>query len=157
MCRVALDGKEGDVPPETWARIVCVLRYTQYHGSSDGHYDFPLCSNAYWATLKTGRLCIPHDYPYLFFFKCCAELQLQGVPGFLDDPVVQPMGKFLTNQQLLRKKCAEDLQVVKVTPLSVLCKQLWDTNNYPEEKDICAVALAAFGIIDAAIVRAVQD
>ena len=27
MCRVALDGKEGDIPLETRARIVCALRY----------------------------------------------------------------------------------------------------------------------------------
>ena len=29
------------------------------------------------------------DHPYLPTFKCCSELQLQGVPGFLDDPVLE--------------------------------------------------------------------
>ena len=91
------------------------------------------------------------------FFKCCAELQLQGVLGFLDDPAVQPGGQSLTNEQLLRKKSAVDLQVVKVTPPSVLCKRLWDKNNYPEAEEIRAVAVAAFGIRDAGSVRAVQD
>ena len=55
------------------------------------------------------RLCKPEDYPYPPTFKCCSELQLQGVPGFLDDPVVQPGGEFMSAEQLLRKKCAEDL------------------------------------------------
>ena len=31
MCRVALDGKEEDIPVETRSRIVCALRFKQYH------------------------------------------------------------------------------------------------------------------------------
>ena len=84
MCRVALDGKEGDILLETRARIVRALRCKQHHGCSDGHYDFQLRKNACWATLKMGRLCTPDDYPYPPFFKCCVELQLHGVRDFLD-------------------------------------------------------------------------
>ena len=46
---------------------------------------------------------------------------------------------------------------MKVAPPSVLCKRLWDKNNYPEAEEIGLVALATFGISDAASVRAVQD
>ena len=56
------------------------------------------------------------------FFKCCTELRLQGVSSFLDDPVVQLGRQFLINEQLLRKKCVEDLQVVKFASLSIMCK-----------------------------------
>ena len=38
------------------------------------------------------------------------------------------------HEQLLMKKYAEDLQVVKVTPPLVLCKRLWDKNNCPERQ-----------------------
>ena len=57
--------------------------------------------------------------------------------------MVQLGGQFLTNEQLLRKKCAKDLQVVKVAPPSVLCKWLWDKNNYLEVEQIRVVAVAA--------------
>ena len=77
---------------ETRARVVCALRYKQYHGCSDGHYDFQLRLNAYWAMLKMGRLCTSDDYPNPPPFKCCAELQFQGVPGFLDIPSSNQMG-----------------------------------------------------------------
>ena len=119
MCRVALDGKEGDIPLETRARIVHLM-----------------------------TICTPPPP-----FKCCVEMQLQGVIGSLDDPFVQPGGQFLTNEELLRKRCAEGLQVVNFTPPS--SKQLWDKNNYPETEEIRAIALAAFGISDAASMRAV--
>ena len=62
--------------------------------------------------------------PAPLFFKYCALLQLQGVLGFLDDPVVQSGGQFLTNEQLLRKKFVADLHVVKVAPPSMPCKRL---------------------------------
>ena len=80
----------------------------------------------------------------------------QGVPGFLDDPVVQRSGEFMSAEQLVRNKCAEDLQVVKVAPPSVLCKRLWEKTNHTEMGDIRAVALAAFGTIDAKHVEAIQ-
>ena len=153
ICRVALDGKEGDIPLETWARIVCALRYKQYHGCLDEHYDSQLGMNAFWAKLEMGRSCTPDDYLYPPFFKCCAELPLQGVCGFLDDPLVQPGEQFLTNELMFRKKCAADLQVVKVAPPSVVCKRLWEKGNDPQAKEIRGVAVAAFGIGDATSVR----
>ena len=58
------------------------------------------------------------------FFKLSPKLQLRGALGFFDGSVAQLGGQFLTNEQLLRKKCAEDLQVVKVPPPSVPRKQL---------------------------------
>ena len=64
MCRVALDGKEGDIPVETRVCVVCALRYKQYHRCLDGHYDFQLRRNACWATLKLDRLCTSDDYLY---------------------------------------------------------------------------------------------
>ena len=56
-----------------------------------------------------GRLCKIEDSPYPPIFKCCGELQLQGVPGFLDDLVVQLGGEFMSAEHLLRKKCVEEL------------------------------------------------
>ena len=69
---------------------------------------------------------------------------------------MQPSGEFMSAEQLLRKKCAQDLQVVKVAPPSVLCKTLWEKTNHPEMGDTHAVALAAFGTTDAKHVEAVQ-
>ena len=96
MCRVALDSKEADIPLETWSGIVCVLRYKQYHVCADGHYDFQLCRNGCLAKMGLGRLCKPEVYPYPPTLKYCSELQLQGLHGFLDDPVVQPGGEFMS-------------------------------------------------------------
>ena len=64
--------------------------------------------------------------------------------------------KFMTAKQLLRKKCVEDLQVVKVAPPSVLCRRLWEKTNHREMEDIRAFALAAFGTTNAKHVEAVQ-
>ena len=107
MYRVALDGKEAGIPLETRSRIVCALRYKQYHACNNGQYDFQLRRNGCLA--KMGQESQPKDYPYPPTFKCCSELSLQGIPGFLDDPIVQPSGEFISAEQLLRKKCAEDL------------------------------------------------
>ena len=71
------------------------VRYKQYRACTDGHNDFWLRSNGCLAKMGRGT------YPPTF--KCCSELQLQGVPGFLDDPVVQPGGEFMSAEQLLRK------------------------------------------------------
>ena len=76
MCRVALDGKEADIPLETRSRIVCALRYKQYHACTDGQYDFRSRRNGCLAKMGQGRLCKPEDYPYAPTFKCCSELQL---------------------------------------------------------------------------------
>ena len=62
----------------------------------------------------------------------------------------------MSAEQLLRKKCAEELQVVKVAAPSVLCKKLWEKTNHCETGDIRAVALAAFGTINAKHIEAVQ-
>ena len=40
-----------------------------------------------------------------------------------------------------------------VTPPSVLCKRLWDKNNYHKAEEIHVVAVATFCISDAASVR----
>ena len=45
---------------------------------------------------------------------------------------------------------------MKVAPPSVLCKWLWEKNNYPEAEETRAILVAAFGI-GAAIVCVVQD
>ena len=96
MCRVAPDGKEAGIPLETRSLIVCAPRYKQYHAYTDGQYDFQLRKNGCLAKMGQGRLCKPKDYPYLPTFKCYCKLQLHGVPGFLDDPVVQPGGEFMS-------------------------------------------------------------
>ena len=157
MCRVALDGKEGDIPLETRARIVCALRYKQHHGCSDGHYDFQLRRNACWATLKMGRLCTRDDYPYLPFFKCCAKLQLQGVPGFLDDPVVQPRWAILDKQAIVEEKVCGGLASCEgYTPFRANgCGTRTTTQR--QKRSVLLHALAAFGISDVASVCAVQD
>ena len=52
-------------------------------------------------------------------------------------------------EHLLRKKCADNLQVVKVAPPSLLCKRLWQKTNHREMAGIRAVALTTFGIVGA--------
>ena len=91
-----MDGKEADIPLETRSRFVCAPQYKQYHAYTDGQYDFQLRRNGCLAKMGQGRLYKPEDYPYPPTFKCCSELQLQGVTGFLDDPVVQPGGEFMS-------------------------------------------------------------
>ena len=80
----------------------------------------------------------------------------RAFPGFWMTLLCNPCGEFMSAEQLLRKKCARDLQVVKVAPPSVLCKRLWENMHHPEIGDIHAVALAAFGTTDAKHVEAVQ-
>ena len=93
-CRVALDGKEGDIPVEGRSRVVCALVYEQYHGCSDGHYDFQLCWNARRATLKMGRLRTPDDYPSPPLFQVLCRVTIARCPFFffLDDPVANQVG-----------------------------------------------------------------
>ena len=82
MCRVALDGKEVDIPLETRSGIVCALWYKQYHACSDGQYDFQLHRNGCLAKMGKGRLCKPETTPTRLHSSVVVSCNCRAFVGF---------------------------------------------------------------------------
>ena len=72
---------------------------------------------------------------------------LHDVCEFLDDPTLGNDGQFLSPTQLQERKDQEKVAVLKTSPPSVACKQLYQSNPNPSIDEMRQVAVKAFGDI----------
>ena len=103
------------MPIDRRLHIRCVLRYQQLHGC-DGHFDFQLRRTACKDVL--GHLCSAAYYPCAPSFATCSSLpqSSEDICQFLDDPVVDGNGQFLSLDAVEEKKRSEKKTVLKYPP-----------------------------------------